>query len=163
MECKVKWVYLFISISLYSFIQAQESFITDQDQSVFVHYNQNKEEILCFKCSSILWTIGDEQVSAYKKENEILFTKTKDGVSDAYIGSFQKKSGEIHFIDESNEWYVFRKTSYQDFEVLLYNSDKSMESFYFSQIGKTYYLSEKNRLNSMVFQLSAILLAFDWL
>ena len=64
----MKLIYLFLSLCLFSLIHAQEASITDQDQSVFVSYNQINEEISCFKCSSILWTIDGEQVSAYKKD-----------------------------------------------------------------------------------------------
>ena len=74
-----------------------------------------------------------------------------------------EKSGEIYFSDESDIWFVFRKTSYQDFEVVCNGQFGLINTFYFSQIGKSYYLSEKNSLNSKVFKLSAILLAFDWL
>ncbi len=158
----MKLIYLFLSLCLFSLIHAQEAFITDQDQSVFVSYNQINEEISCFKCSSILWTIDGEQVSAYKKDVEIVYSSSK-GDSSECIGVFHKKSGEIHFTDGSNVWYKFRKTSYQDFEVVCYGQHALIETFYFSQIGKSYYLSEKNRLNSKVFQLSAVLLAFDWL
>tara|TARA_B100000683_G_scaffold183434_1_gene176675 strand:- start:31 stop:507 length:477 start_codon:yes stop_codon:yes gene_type:complete len=158
----VKWCCLFLSLSLFSVIHAQEAFITDQDQSVFVSYNHINEEILCFKCSSILWSIDGEQVSAYKKDTEIFYSSSK-GESSKCLGVFQKKSGEIYFSDESDIWFVFRKTSYQDFEVVCNGQFGLINTFYFSQIGKSYYLSEKNSLNSKVFKLSAILLAFDWL